>query len=401
MRCSFHRISLTRFRYLAVVVPCVLLSHDAFAQSGQVEKAKGHFLRAGYQPGYVLPTNSFVKGDNLRGEPIEWYHAVRLEFGWQSDGSEVWQQIYNAPSYGIGLYGANFFNDEEVGTPSALYGFFNWPFKRWTRSALNAHLGFGLAQNFKGFDPETNPHNTAMGAESAAYIDVGFTYNLAFSHRWEGIGGFSVTHFSNGGTKKPNSGYNMIGVGASMSYNFQREPIVYKQMEVPPYEKNWELILTGSAGIRNMAVDLRADTLVGKYFDEDFLIFNITAAAARQLGHMPKVAAGIDVAYDESVKRLVDLADGERDDAPAVDFGDHLSLSGFAGYEHVAGRGSLLLQLGYTFLRKDVKGQVPKFYQRLGLKYHVFRNTFLGINVRFQEFSRANNLEFTLGQRWR
>lgn len=400
MRSSIYRVPLPRFRYSAVVALCVLLSGDALGQSGQADKQKGHFLRAGYQPGYVLPTNSFVKGENLRGEPIEWYHAVRVEFGWQSDGSEVWQQVYNAPSYGIGLYGANFFNDEEVGTPAALYGFFVWPFKRWTRSAMNARLGFGLADNFKSFDPERNPYNNAMGAEKAAYIDVGFTYEYAFSYKWMGSGGFSVTHFSNGGTRQPNWGYNMIGILASVRYNFEPEPIVFKQIEVPPYEKNWEIILTGSGGIRNIAADLRGDTLVGEYLNEDFLIVNITAAAARQLGHMPKVTAGLDFAYDESVDRLIDLADGERDGQPTADFSDHLSLGLFAGYEHVAGRGSLVIQVGYMILRKDVEGQVPKSYQRLGLKYHVFRNTFLGINVRFQEFSRANNLEFTLGQRW-
>ena len=377
---------------------CLIPVRDALAQSA--EKQKGHYLRASYQPGYVLPTNSFVEGENLRGEPIEWYHAVRLEFGWQTDGSEIWQQIYNKPSYGIGIYGSDFFNAEEVGNPSALYGFFIWPFKRWTRTALNVHLGFGIAENFKPFDPEDNPFNVAMGAEKAAYIDVGFTFDYAFSHKWMGTGGFSVTHFSNGGTRQPNWGLNMIGLQAFARYNFEREPIVFKEVEIPPYQKNWELILTGSAGIRNIAADLREDSLVQEYIQEDFWLFNITAALARQLGYMPKVTAGLDLAYDESVETLVDIRDPGADADAAVDFIDHLNLSAFAGYEHVAARGSLLVQLGYTFLRKDIEGQVPRSYQRLGLKFHLLKNTFLGLNVRFQEFSKANNLEFNVGQRW-
>ena len=104
----------------------------------------------------------------------------------------------------------------------------------------------------------------------------------------------------------------MIAVNSHVliGYNFRREPIVYEQIVVPPYEKNWGFILTGSGGIRNIDVDLRGDTLVDEYFDEDFLIFNVTAGAARQLSHMPKVTAGIDVAYDESVERLADGGSG-------------------------------------------------------------------------------------------
>jgi len=40
-----------------------------------------HFLRGAYQIGWILPTNSFVKGENLAGVPIDRYHSLRLEFG--------------------------------------------------------------------------------------------------------------------------------------------------------------------------------------------------------------------------------------------------------------------------------------------------------------------------------
>ncbi len=84
-----------------------------------------HFLRGAFQVGSVLQTNDFLKGDNQSGEPIESFRSVRLEFGWQTDGSKDWHHSYNFPSFGIGLYGADFNNGEELGTPTSLYGFFD------------------------------------------------------------------------------------------------------------------------------------------------------------------------------------------------------------------------------------------------------------------------------------
>lgn len=62
----------------------------------------------------------------------------------------------------------------------------------------------------------------------------------------------------------------MIGLQAFARYNFETEQIVFKAVEIPPYEKNWESILTGSAGIRNIAADLRGDSLVQGYIQEGF-----------------------------------------------------------------------------------------------------------------------------------
>ncbi len=47
--------------------------------------------------------------------------------------------------------------------------------------------------------------------------------------------------------------------------------------------------------------------------------------------------------------------------------------------------------------RKEVKGRLPKLYQRLGLKYEFLDGVHMGLNVRFNDFSRANNLEFNVG----
>ncbi len=72
---------------LALIAAAVSLSTSAVADEDSTGR-RSHFLRGAYQAGSVLATNSFVEGENLSGEPIDTYHAVRLEFGWQTSGNE-------------------------------------------------------------------------------------------------------------------------------------------------------------------------------------------------------------------------------------------------------------------------------------------------------------------------
>ena len=117
-----------------------------------------HYLRGAYQYGAVLKTNEFVEGDNLKGEPIDTFHAIRLEFGWQTDGSSDWHHLYNFPSYGIGLHGADYFNEEELGKPTSVYGFFNWPAKRWYDYTIK--LDNGRTIGVGTIDHPDNPPST-------------------------------------------------------------------------------------------------------------------------------------------------------------------------------------------------------------------------------------------------
>jgi len=59
-----------------------------------------YYLRGAYQYGSVLQTNEFVEGDNLKGRPIDTFHSLRLEFGWQTDVPNPENTIYR--SYFVG-----------------------------------------------------------------------------------------------------------------------------------------------------------------------------------------------------------------------------------------------------------------------------------------------------------
>lgn len=48
-------------------------------------------LLASYQQGKVLPTNDFVRGNNLQHLPINFFRAISLQLYRQTTGEELWE----------------------------------------------------------------------------------------------------------------------------------------------------------------------------------------------------------------------------------------------------------------------------------------------------------------------
>jgi len=356
------------------------------------------YLRGAYQYGSVLETNDFVKGDNLKGQPIDTFKSVRLEFGWQTDGSKDWHHMYNFPSYGIGLYGADYFNDEELGKPTSLYGFFCWPAKRWShRWQWNVDLSFGLTDNWVAHDPETNPKNIAIGAAHSVHIDLGTNIEYRMGRHWSLLGGFSVTHFSNGGSAQPNSGINQVAPLLFVKYKFKDREIPDRRTEFAPFEPKWSLGVTGSVGLRNIAHNTADLPNPERTVYRDYFIGTILLSANRQVSQVTGWGGGLDITYDESVEDLVRLEGLKQGVEQNASFIDRWSLGVYGGYERIVNRAHILIHLGYTVMRRDVDAQVPRLFQRLGMRFYIRDDFAAGLNVRLNDFSRANNLEFNVG----
>lgn len=391
-----------RFLFVPALLFAVSAHADPPGWPDTTATGKTHFLRVSYQLGSVLPSNDFVKGKNNRMEPIESFQSIRLEFGWQTDGAHPWQHLYNFPAYGFGLLGGDYFEfQDEIGNPSALYGFFIWPAHRFNdKTTLSVELGLGLSDDWKPWDPIDNPNNIAIGAFRSIFIDAGAVVSFGLGSRWDIDAGIKGTHFSNGGTKKPNLGINQVGGSLGLTYRLgSGRPRLPVRRSLPPFESRWEVLVAGGGGINNINFDTENPDVIEKYKNVDFLVLNLQMGLNRQVGHMSKLGGGLDVTYDESIGAQIDVVDGEVNDV-STSTSDKLALGLWGGYEQVIDRGSILLQLGYQVARKDFEGSLPRFYQRLGVKFHVFRNTFVGVNVRFHEFSKADYLEFNIGQRW-
>ncbi len=378
----------------------MMITFIAYSQSDK--KLKDNFfknlsLQTGYQNGYVFATNDFIKGINAEKDIINAFQSFTIKLAKQTTGENQWEQIYKYPTYGIGIYGADFHNPEEIGTPLAIYGFFNAPFKRWNKLTFNYELGFGATFNWKSFNPVNNQYNISIGAGESFFIDVGLNLQYNLTKRLDLETGFSLTHFSNGALKKPNKGINTIGPKISLKYNFEDRPDFIKN-DIPEYEKENEWLVSFFGGIKNVIFEDATIDVIEKYEGLNFPVFGVSTVFNKQVSYKSKLGIGMSVSYNGALDAQVAVENNELDalDSP---FSDKLQVSIYPSYELIVNKVSLILQPAFYLYRKNLKNNTPVFHQRIGLKYHFSDNFFAGITLRDYDFQTSDFIEWNVGYR--
>ncbi len=348
--------------------------------------------------GNILPTNSYVRLQNTELEGVPHYFSYSLRLAKQTTGTELWQQLYGYPEYGIGIYSASFVNTTKLGSPYAVYGFFNAPFFRINKLSLNYELGLGFTYNWNHYDPVTNPGNIAISTDGSVYIDAGLNLKYQLGKRMNLSLGYGFTHFSNGRLKLPNKGLNTGAARISIAYDLCDAPIQYKSQLKPKYTKHYEWIISGYGGMQNV-VYLGTDVnVVTGMKGINLPVLGISNTFNRQLDYKSKIGFGFTVGYQGSQNSQIIVESGKLDEQE-VAFARHLSLSIYPSYELAINKLSLVIQPGFYLYRKQSANMSPAFYQRVGVKYHFLKNTFVGINLRATKFYISDFIEWTVGQR--
>ena len=369
-------------------------------------------LAIGYQPGKLIPSNEFVKGENTSGVPIDHYQSFTIQFAIETDGRKLWQQLYNYPTWGFGLSTFDFINTNELGNPGALYWFFNAPFVRFKKWSINYSIGSGISFNWKPFDGVENPYNNAMGSPRAGFVDAGIYFNFQLGNHFDLSTGITLNHSSNGAGKVPNLGINMVGARLSLKYIFKGRPEFIKREIIPKYKKKWEYLMLFAYSHKQMAFDtLWTDTL--KWFvHQDYNIYNISATVNYQISYKIKFGAGMDFGYDGAHNSYITVENQQVESQNGE--GTKLAIGIYPSFEWVIHRLSIIIQPGWYIYRSEPSIPEPtdennviepkrtpsNSYQRVGFKFHILDNLFIGFNVRAYDFSVADYFEYNIGYRF-
>lgn len=350
-----------------------------------------------YQNGYIFPTNDFVKGDNTKKTKINTFQTYSIKVSKQTFGKNEWEQLFKYPEWGIGFSYYDFHNPEDIGTPIALYGFFNAPFKRWNRLSFNYELGFGATFNWKSFNPVTNQYNVAIGAGESFYIDAGLNVQYYLTKHINIETGFSLTHFSNGALKDPNYGLNTIAPKISLKYSFDDYPVFIKH-EIPKFIKKNEWYISAFAGMKNVIFDSVNINIIEKYEGVNFPVSGISIGYNRLIGYKSKIGFGMVLSYNGALNAQV-AADNNELGAVDSPLRDKIQASFYPSYEFVIRKLSLILEPAFYIYRKKLRNPTPVFYQRIGLKYQFTNRFFAGITLRDYSFHISDFIEWNIGYR--
>jgi hypothetical protein len=367
---------------------CTALLWSATANA-QIAEHNPWFIRGGFTPAFILGENPFQEA--LSTQQIDKAPSVTVEVGRRTDGSSDWHELYGMPSYGVGFSLASFRNGTEHARPVEAYAFFSWPFITLTkRLDVTTDFGMGVSWNWKRVNDQNGLSQNVLGSNLNARIDWGFYLRDMLSPRYMLYAGIDFTHRSNGGVVQPDYGINVLGPKVMLQYNLGAfgldVPTPHEVQRPPALPSEWDLIFAGSSGVKNVV------EITGK---SDFGTLEGTAAAQWRFYRYGRIAMGTDLLYDSSAGAVTTapiLGQPQNADGP-------WALGFYGGYEHIIGRFSAFLHVGYQVARGLDDPDLSRLYQRLGWRYQVTDRVFATFAVRATEIRRADSLQFGVGYR--
>lgn len=358
--------------FLTTVV--ALLIHQGIYAQSQYEKS----ISAAFETGPLL-SNGTDWGDQIK--ELVSYRGIDLQFGWRNYSSSIYSSIYRYPKFGWGLNAALNYS-REIGQPIALYGFFDIPFSN-PRPEKKVDFGYfsqiGLGFNLKPYDENSNPMNQYIGSKVNCYIHMGFYSSAKISPRVNANARVGLKHYSNGSTKRPNAGINLIPINLGVEIllgELGSPPTSFP--EIPKFETQsfWNLALY--TGMKNY--DIGAPSYFRGGVGVNYLI---------QPGYKYKLGLGLDLFWAQGMSL--------RFPGEEFSFQDQTSLAVVGSWEwRLTENLYVPIGLGVYLYRNELNQEMTQYYERIGVRYAFSTNVFAGLQIKAHK-AKADFFEFTVG----
>ena len=308
--------------------------------------------------------------------------GFRLVYNRKTHGDEPWQQRYNFPDGGLTFVYMDY-GDPRLGKTLGLLPHFNFYLRgnREARSQIQFKMGFGAGYTTKKYDPVTNNQNNVISTDLTGAVLLQFGHEYALSERLTFNSSLSITHFSNGAIKKPNSGINIMAANFGLHYTFDYKKRPFTYIDEPKIETRpigYSIILIGGA---HEALKINGGT---KPF------FVLTGIIDKKVNHKSRFGAGLEWFYSASLKEEVKYDD-------KVDPGTDFNRIGLVlSHEMMFNEFSVMMQAGYYLY--DPYGAFQPVYLRLKLRRYFGDHIFSSIGVKSHS-AKAEAMEFAIGYR--
>lgn len=334
-----------------------------------------------YGSGTIIPTTDFVKGENKDGQAITNFQNFSINALWQNPGYKEWQQIFSAPYYGMGLSVGDFNNAQEIGYPISIYGVYGLPIARVKKFELYSEFQFGIASNWKHYDVESNPHNLVIGGGLTVHLNIGLNLKFQISSKFDIGASMNFVHFSNGGMERPNKGFNIYTPAVELKYHFGGRPNLKSLPKVPRKVRHHGIYMMLGYGNHQ----LNEHELDTNYF----AIGGISMLYMNQFSNAFRLGAGFDLNYWWGLNALPDGTIGNRT-------AENITLGLLIQPEIMIDKLTIVGGFG-VYARHLHFGDFKQSYQRLGVRYDIYKTLSVGVNIRAVNFMLAEFLEFNIG----
>lgn len=312
--------------------------------------------------------------------------GVFIAYQQKTFGEKEWQSRLNYPDVGLTFHYQNNHN-EILGDLYGLFGHMNFYF---LNRNLQLRVGQGIAYNTNPYDKEENYRNVAFGTKfmPSSFFMLDFQKENIF----EGLGfrsGLFLIHHSNGTIKTPNTSINTVGANIGLQYTFDH--------------KNERTYLPKVSKDSIFSEPIRFNLAFSTGVNESHIIgsgqhpfYFISMYADKRFSRSSVFQMGMDLFLSMSLKKEIEMKSVSFPELNIDPNTDYQRVGIFAGYELFVTRLSFQGQMGF-YIHDEYRAH-DSMYQRLGLKYYLHTNLFVGTALK-THFSKAEAMEFLLGFR--
>ena len=287
-------------------------------------------------------------------------YAALLTWQYQTNGNKEWHHKHRLPRLGVSFIFYDLGERELLGEAFGLWPHVSLFFIRKDKFDLSTTFGSGLGYINRSFHPIDNPENNAIGSSWNYLVNIRFDAGWKASSTVSLLAGVNLTHFSNGASRLPNLGINLIGGQVGLRYTPQ--PLSANDYLPAPeqsgtYKNRWGLNI-------NLTLGYREYISVG---GPQYPIYLAALAATYRLNIAHKLLAGLEYEYNSGVYAFGQHIGAFQSEKQARWLSSRLMF--FAADEILFGDWSALLQLG-CYLDNDILLRPSFFYVKLGTRYY-------------------------------
>lgn len=384
-------------RHLIIYVAIAMLTALDAVAGDFTGKLADHSLTLELRPGWVAPTSSYLKDIYGSGRRISSAVSPNLKYSFRFAPDTREGMLYPSAYQGIGLGYTATFPKTCLGHPVNIYLFQGAHLYSFTdRLSLDYEWNFGLSAGWKKYDEDSNPLNTAIGSSVNAYINLGFLLSYRLSPSWKISVGMEGTHYSDGNTRLPNAGVNLLGGRVGITYTMGSGEPLFRPDTGCEFERGWGYDLLVYGARRQRTVNDGTD--IQQIVDVKFGVGGITFAPMYAVNRYLRAGLSLDMQYDESVNLDNCLVDGYYGDDLKFyrqPFSERFSAGLSAHAELTMPVFSINAGIGRNVIAGCDDTRI--FYQTLALKARVWHGAFINIGYQIRDFHKPNNLMLGVG----
>ena len=300
--------------------------------------------------------------------------AMEFTYLTKTDGSKEWHRVWNYPDVGFNILYMGY-DDPRLGQAwittvfiQKYFGPENGPFR------LSFKLAPGLSFSNEKYDEDTNPDNTYVSTTLNGILEGNILAHYDITPKLAVFGGVVFTHYSNGGVKAPNKGFNVPSVTLGMYFTPNPESFTPITDPLPPFKRHTRFNLMYAPSAKMISAEDK----------QTYFAWTVSGYASFYRSRKSAFTLGTDIFYNNSIPVREEGNDSK------YRVGVH------AGHDLIAGKNSILFQLGY-YVYRPVEVDT-RTYWRLGIKHHITDALFLGANLK-AHLGKADVIEWSIGFR--